>query len=156
MELAVGGRKGLGVLRRLGRHLHDLLTPRPSPDRGIGDAEFDDLPPEQGAQRPLATIGPGVRPRHLLDHERAIALPLDEPDGDQALDRLANRRARHSELLGEDALGRERRAGVQVAGQDPAVDLLPHPFGDRAAFQWLEGAPGHFAPHSRRTVEYVP
>ncbi len=70
---------------------------------------------------------------------RPVAAPLDHPERQQALDRLAHRGPRHLELFGEGPLRRHLRPRFQVAGRDPLEQPVADQRAERFPGDRLEG-----------------
>ncbi len=142
--------KSLGVVQRVIHRVHRLVHRREVLLRGVlggagGDLRFQNL-------AHLHQVAPGFRPadfdhqtervahgaRRPVDDERpAPGLDLDEPLFTQRLDRLANGRATHAELLGQLTLGRQLIAHLRLPRQNSPLDLFDDLFVEPARMNRL-------------------
>jgi hypothetical protein len=77
--------------------------------------------------------------RDLADERAAAGAGLYDPKQLEGAERLADRRARDLELIGERALRRELVPGVQLALLQERLDLLDDALVEPAAPDWLDG-----------------
>ena len=78
-------------------------------------------------------------PAVVADRGGAAVAHLEQAGLGHPLQRLADRRSRDAEDLGEPPLAGQRRTGAERPGDDLVEDLVEDLVGDRAAEHGLEG-----------------
>ena len=109
------------------------------PGGQLDDRRLDHLAHlEQLRHQRLAVVAGEVHLGQVLGDDRPVAAALEVAGDDETLDRLAHRRAGDAELLAQHALGRQRRAGGELAAVDGVGQPLADLGRDRAARDRVE------------------
>ena len=87
----------------------------------------------------VAALGAEADVGQLLGDVRPVAAALDHAERQQALHRLAHRRAGDGELLGQRPLGRHAGAGLELAALDALDEAVADGRAQRLAWDRLEG-----------------